>query len=99
MDVAVGHPGPRLAVAPGMNGPYVPRQFQAPCMFGCADGPVDIRPGRGAFREVTGWAPIRSGGGSNEVRLPVYTGRYAHRLCIDKAIEDAKHDPNQEKLL
>jgi len=75
---------------------YIPPQYAHPCAFGCEDGPVDVRPGHGAYREVSGWEPIRSGGGGNTVMHAVRTGRYAHRLCVEK---DMHTDPNQPSLL
>jgi hypothetical protein len=83
-----------------VNGPYVPPQYAAPCAFpGCDLGMVDTRPGHGGYRETLGWEPIRSGGGGNVNRLATRTGRYAHRLCIDKAKGEAKQNPDQGSLL
>lgn len=59
----------------------VPTRYRAPCAF-CGE-PVDIRAGRGGYREVSGWEPLRTGGGGNTTALAVRTGRYAHNTCID----------------
>ena len=61
----------------------IPARFSADCAF-CAD-PVDTRPGRGAYREVSGWEPIRSAGGGNALAQRQTTGRFAHRVCLDVA--------------
>ena len=58
-----------------------PARFRSLCVW-CSD-PVDIRPGRGGYREVAGWEPLRHGGGGNTVKLPVRTGRYAHATCLE----------------
>lgn len=77
----------------------VPARFAAECMFNCADGPVDTRAGHGAYREVSGFEPIRKGGGGNTVKFAQRTGRYAHKLCVEKAEDESRRNPGQGSLL
>lgn len=48
--------------------------------------PVDIKGrdlhNKDVFQEVTGWAAIRTHGGTNQVSLRKVSGRYAHGRCV-----------------
>ena len=61
----------------------IPARHRAPCAF-CKQ-PLDTRAGRGSYREVAGWEPLRTGGGANKIAAGVRTGRYAHKYCVDLA--------------
>jgi len=53
------------------------------------------------YTEVTGWAPSRAAGGTNQVRLAVPTGRVLCDECMaDLALEAGprKIHPNQQGL-
>jgi hypothetical protein len=57
--------------------------MKVPCGF-CGNMVETTMPG--AYRKTTGWAPLRSAGGANAIRLPEPSDEWAHGYCIDNAV-------------
>lgn len=59
----------------------IPARYAAPCEF-CRQT-VDTRPSRGTYRFESGWALIRTAGGTSSLALREASDRFACKPCIE----------------
>lgn len=66
----------------------IPDQYRVACDFCGKD--LDVRD-RGVYQRTSGWVMNRAGGGGHGVSLPERALRWAHGLCVERAVRGQTH--------
>ena len=61
----------------------IPDKYKVKCDL-CPDF-LDVR-SNGVYQYTSGWVMNREGGGGHGISLPERAPRWAHRLCVERAV-------------